>query len=118
MKKDIPINYIPDEYIEELPEEVYEKNPKNKEYILYSIIFLWFMTLLTVFTFWNNITVEDLRWQQLKNASIKLEATTSELLKVELQKRKLELIILQAEKCLELNSQTGAVVDCNLFIKK
>lgn len=124
MRKEIPVNIVEDnedviETYDPYDNEDEENKKENKtiEYIVYAFIWLIVIFIFSLlFSDWFDIEKE--RNKILENEAIKLEMTKKEREKLT---DKLRIVILtekQIEKCIELNSNTGAIADCDLIFNK
>ena len=124
MKKEIPVNIVEEDTTRyETKEEfetyktIEEKEIRYKEYAIYTIIILLVIGLFSLFASdWFDIEKE--RKAILIQEEIKLKKVKAEK-EVLLQKvRQILATENQINKCIELNSNTGSLTDCDLLFNK
>ena len=123
MKKEIPVNIVEDneDVIETYDHYDNEKEDKKEnktiEYIVYAFIWLIVIFIFSLlFSDWFDI--ENERNKIIENENIKLEMTKKEREKLTYKLRIVILTEKQIEKCIELNSNTGSIIDCDLIFNK
>lgn len=124
MKKEIPVNIVEEDTTRyetkedfETYKTIEEKETRYKEYAIYAIILLLVIWLFSLFASdWFDIEKE--RKAILKQEEIKLKKVKSEK-EILLQKvRQILATENQINKCIELNSNTGSLTDCDLIFNK
>ena len=112
--KEIPVREVSEEEINRNIKQELHSSFTLKEIILFLVCFIIIFSLISLIFKSNDI--EKQRQNILKQAETRLSLVDDNIQELTIRIRKETQIKLRLEKCIELNSNTGSLVDCDLFL--